>query len=68
MTTTKLFLTDAYRTDAEAFVTGVTDDENGRRVSLDETIFYATSGGQQHDTGRIGDLMVTDVSERDGVI
>jgi len=68
MTTTKLFLTDAYRTDADACVTGVTDDENGRRVSLDETIFYATSGGQQHDTGRIGDLAVTDVAERDGII
>lgn len=68
MTTTKLFLTDAYLTSADAEVTGIVDDEGGRRISLDRTIFYATSGGQQHDTGRIGDLDVVDVSEADGTI
>jgi len=34
-------------------------------VILDETAFYPTSGGQPHDTGRLGDAMVVDVFERD---
>jgi misacylated tRNA(Ala) deacylase len=40
----------------------VTDvDRERRRVTLDRTIFYATSGGQPHDTGRLAGAEVTDV-------
>jgi len=31
------------------------------RVKLDRTAFYPTSGGQPHDTGRLGDARVVDV-------
>src|ERR1700730_8390695 len=31
------------------------------RVNLDRTAFYPTSGGQPHDTGRLGDARVVDV-------
>jgi alanyl-tRNA synthetase len=31
------------------------------RVKLDRTAFYPTSGGQPHDTGRLGDALVVDV-------
>jgi alanyl-tRNA synthetase len=34
-------------------------------VLLDRTAFYPTSGGQPHDTGRLGDAAVVDVFERD---
>jgi len=38
-------------------------------VTLEKTAFYPTSGGQQHDMGRLGDALVVDVFEReDGTI
>jgi alanyl-tRNA synthetase len=39
------------------------------RVKLDRTAFYPSSGGQPHDTGRLGDARVVDVlDEEDDVI
>jgi len=39
------------------------------RVKLDRTLFYPTSGGQPHDTGRLGDARVVDMlDEEDEVI
>jgi len=35
------------------------------RVKLDRTAFYPTSGGQPHDTGRLGDAGVLDVLDED---
>jgi alanyl-tRNA synthetase len=34
-------------------------------VKLDRTAFYPTSGGQPHDTGRLGDARVVDVLDED---
>lgn len=55
-----LFLTDAYLKEFDASVVEVVDD----RVALDQTAFYPTGGGQQHDTGvlRIGDSEFTVVA------
>ncbi|MBV8559572.1 MAG: alanyl-tRNA editing protein, partial [Acidimicrobiia bacterium] len=36
-------------------------DAEGRRVALDRTAFYATGGGQPHDTGTIAGVAVVDV-------
>jgi misacylated tRNA(Ala) deacylase len=36
-------------------------DPDRRRVALNRTIFYATSGGQPHDTGTLAGLQVTEV-------
>jgi misacylated tRNA(Ala) deacylase len=47
MATELLFLRDAYLTEFDATVTVV----DGDRVALDRTAFYATGGGQPHDTG-----------------
>jgi misacylated tRNA(Ala) deacylase len=52
-----LYLTDAYLADFSATVTAVA----GQRVGLDRTAFYATGGGQPHDTGVLGAAQVTDV-------
>ena len=59
-----LFLDDAYLRTFEARVVGVA----GQRVALDRTAFYATSGGQPHDTGHLvtpdgHTLTVTDVDK-----
>ena len=48
--TKPLFMSDAYQRDAKARVFAVTD-EGG--IILDETIFYATSGGQPGDSGTL---------------
>jgi misacylated tRNA(Ala) deacylase len=44
-----LYLRDAYVTSMDASVTAV----EGDRVTFDRTAFYATGGGQPHDTGAL---------------
>jgi alanyl-tRNA synthetase len=57
--TDRLYYTDAYLTDFHATVLERADD--GRRVYLDRTAFYPTSGGQPFDKGRLGGVEVTEV-------
>jgi alanyl-tRNA synthetase len=57
--TERIYYTDAYATGFEAAVLARAED--GRRVYLDRTAFYPTSGGQPHDTGRLGGVAVLDV-------
>ena len=61
-TTDRKFLRDAQCRAFDATVVAVDDDG---RVALDATAFYATSGGQPHDTGALswvgGEATVTDV-------
>jgi alanyl-tRNA synthetase len=59
--THRLYYTDSYIKDFEASIVERADD--GRRVYLDRTAFYPTSGGQPFDTGRLGGVEVTDVVE-----
>ena len=64
--TERLYYNDAYRTEFSARV--VERAEDGRRLYLDATAFYPTSGGQLHDLGTIGDARVTDVIDEDSRI
>lgn len=48
MTTTALFRDDFYLSTTEAVVTGIREDGG---IELDQTCFYATSGGQPGDNG-----------------
>jgi alanyl-tRNA synthetase len=57
--TTRLYYTDAYLTTFDATVVARADA--GRRIYLDRTAFYPTSGGQPFDTGRLGDTAVVNV-------
>ncbi|MDE3154106.1 MAG: hypothetical protein KGN76_03345 [Acidobacteriota bacterium] len=63
--TERIYYTDATRTEFEAVVERVEPAEGGQGVILDRTAFYPTSGGQPHDTGRLGGAAVLDVVDRD---
>jgi alanyl-tRNA synthetase len=57
--TRKLYYTDSYLQVFDAQVLAAEDE--GRRVYLDRTAFYPTSGGQQHDLGTLNGIAVVDV-------
>lgn len=57
--TVRLYYDDAYRTRFEARV--VAREDGGRRLYLDQSAFYPTSGGQPHDLGTLAGVAVTDV-------
>ena len=57
--TTRLYYTDSYLTSFEARV--VERSADGRRVYLDRTAFYPTSGGQPFDVGTIAGIQISDV-------
>lgn len=59
-----LYLRDAELREFTATVVAV--DEG--RVALDRTAFYATGGGQPHDTGRLAGLEVVDVRKADDLV
>jgi misacylated tRNA(Ala) deacylase len=61
MATDLLFHRDAYLRTFEATVSAVVGD----RLTLDRTAFYATGGGQPHDTGTVAGRAVVDV-RKDG--
>ncbi len=64
MRTDLLCLRDAYLREFDANVVAV----DGGRVALDRTAFYATGGGQPHDTGTIDGVPVTDVRKDGDVV
>lgn len=59
--TERLYYTDAYLTEFDAAVLERAD--SGRRIYLDRTAFYPTSGGQPFDRGWLGEAEVVDVVE-----
>ncbi|MCC6930075.1 MAG: alanyl-tRNA editing protein [Gemmatimonadaceae bacterium] len=61
--TDRLYYTDAFCARFEARVVDRADE--GRRVYLDRSAFYPTSGGQPHDLGTLGGVAVTDVVDED---
>jgi alanyl-tRNA synthetase len=57
--TERLYYQDSYLAAFEAAVLERSD--GGRRIYLDRSAFYPTSGGQLHDVGRLGEAQVVDV-------
>jgi alanyl-tRNA synthetase len=63
MATERLYYHDPYLRGFTARVVGTADD--GRRVYLDRTAFYPTSGGQPFDTGTLAGARVIDVIDEE---
>ncbi len=61
VSTDRLYYADCYLSSFEARVVEAAD--GGRRVYLDRTAFYPTSGGQPNDIGTLGGVPVLDVIE-----
>ncbi len=59
--TRKIFWEDPYLTHLETRITGLKGDE----ITVEETIFYAQSGGQDSDFGTIGGKAVLE-ARKDG--
>jgi alanyl-tRNA synthetase len=57
--TERLYYTDSYLQTFDAAIVDRADD--GRRIYLDRTAFYPTSGGQPFDTGQLNEATVVDV-------
>ncbi|MBI4906797.1 MAG: alanyl-tRNA editing protein [Acidobacteria bacterium] len=64
--TTRLYYDDATLLAFHANVLAVEDE--GKRVYLDRTAFYPSSGGQPNDTGALAGIAVVDVVEEEGRI
>ena len=61
--TSRLYYTDSYLTTFESRVIELSDDR--RRVYLDQSAFYPTSGGQPFDLGALGGVSIADVVDED---
>lgn len=67
--TQRIYYQDPYRRTFDATVVAVDVVSGHSEVTLDQTAFYPTSGGQPFDTGTLGGSAVTDVIDReDGTI
>jgi alanyl-tRNA synthetase len=66
--TTRLYFDDPYRTEFDATVVHRIEVDGKPGIILNETCFYPTAGGQCCDRGRLNDVPVIDVLERDGEI
>lgn len=66
MSTERLYYHDSYLTQFDAEV--IRTAEDGRRVYLNRTAFYPSSGGQPFDTGQLGERRVIDVIDEDDEI
>lgn len=63
--TIRLYYEDSYLKEFSATVLRATGEGERPTAILDRTAFYPTSGGQPHDTGRLGSVRVLGVEEDD---
>ena len=61
--TSRLYYTDSYLATFEGRITELAD--GGRRVYLDQSAFYPTSGGQPFDVGTLDNAVVSDVVDEE---
>ena len=61
--TERLYYHDSFLREFDAQVISCEKDGERWKIVLDRTAFYPTSGGQPHDTGKLGDVPVIDVAD-----
>jgi len=64
----RLYYDDPFRLTFTARVTGRREVEGRPAVTLDQTAFYPTSGGQPHDVGTLAGVPVIEVQEEEGEV
>jgi alanyl-tRNA synthetase len=64
--TERLYYHDSFLREFDARVLSCTAEGDRWRVTLDRTAFYPTSGGQPHDTGKLGGVPVVEVADSEG--
>lgn len=65
--TLKLYYQDSHMSEFDAVVVSCNQTAKGYAAVLDKTAFFPEGGGQRADTGLIGDAVVYDVHEKDGI-
>lgn len=68
MTKGKLFYKDSFLKTCQAEVVECRQGKKGYEIRLDETVFYPEGGGQPYDTGKLNDVEVLEVHEKDGIV
>jgi alanyl-tRNA synthetase len=63
--TQRLYYSEPYRRSFDGKILAVDTVAGHTHVTLDQTAFYPTSGGQPFDTGTLGGAAVTDVIDRE---
>ena len=61
--TERLYYHDSFLREFDAQVIACEPEGDRWKIELDRTAFYPTSGGQPHDTGKLGDAMVLEVAD-----
>jgi len=61
--TERLYYRDSFLREFDAQVVSCEKEDERWKVVLDRTAFYPTSGGQPHDTGKLGDVPVIEVAD-----
>jgi alanyl-tRNA synthetase len=64
--TKRLYYDDSYLRNFRAKALKISQTEKGCEITLDQTAFYPSSGGQPHDLGSIHSGLVEDVFENEG--
>lgn len=63
MNTIRRFKEDVYLKECTAKITGLSDKDGHVHITLDQTVFFPTGGGQSCDIGTIANLPIIDVYE-----
>jgi len=61
--TERLYYLDSYLREFDAQVIACEPEGDRWKIALDRTAFYPTSGGQPHDTGKLGDAAISEVAD-----